>query len=142
MTKMISAIFILLSLFSCSKTDTGSLVGKWYNSSIDTKKLTGVGCTLKDTTKLYVKDVNAQVYEFLPTGKVTITTYSGGTPFASTIDYKFENSQLSFTANGSTTPSIAVSNLSADGWRIQQDGVIYCSTTPTNFTEYLNFKKY
>lgn len=140
---LIGSLFLLSG--SCSKTDatTSTLVGKWYNESISTKKeISPTNCTLKDTIKYKIKDVNADIYEFTSDGRLSITTYAGGTKNTSIVDYKFENNNLTMTVNGTTSPAIIVSNLTADGWRYEQSGRSYCTSPYTKFTEYYNFKKY
>lgn len=141
---MLSILPILLILLSCSKSESNasSLVGKWYNASLSTKITHGTSCDLFDTTKLYTKNVNASIYEFLSNGKLNLTLYSSGTSYTSQVDYKFENNKLTYTINGTSSPEIIISNLTADGWRYAQDQRSYCTSPYTKFTEYVNFKKY
>lgn len=138
---MISIIFALFTLFSCSKSDTTSIVGKWYNYSIDTKKTTGVGCTLKDTTKLYTKNVDAQVYEFFADGKVNITMYINSVAYPGSGTYKLENSNLTLTYGSGQSITMALSNINSEGWRYLQQNFVWCPSK-TAFNEYYNFKKY
>lgn len=137
----IFSIFILL--ISCDKEETSNanIIGKWYHASTDTKKSTGIGCELKDTTKLYTRDNTVYVYEFFADSNMITTLRQGGVSTSTTGQYKFENGQMTWIINGIATPAIKVTNVSAEGWRYEQQNYIWCPSK-TAYTEYYNFKKY
>lgn len=136
-------VILLVWLLSCSKAENNpSLLGKWYHASLDTKKLSGIGCNLKDTTLLYTKANTSYVYEFLEGGKMIIALQINGQTTSTTVDYKLENNNLSYTVNGTMSPAIKLSNISNDGWRFEQTNRSYCTNPYTPYTEYYNFKRY
>jgi len=142
MIKKTFIIFLTLFILGCSKNESALMVGKWYTYSLDTKKSTGTGCNLKDTTKYYTKGLNANEYEFFSDGTGTITLYNGGTTYKSPITYTFSNNNLNISINGTAMPApFVISNISSEGWRYQQDNFIWCPSK-TAFIEYYNFKKY
>lgn len=139
-TIMYAFIICGIMLFGCSKSDN-SLLGKWYYAAKDTKKSTGSGCDMKDTTYTYAKDKTTQIYEFFDNGKATLTLNQGGQSYTTTMDYKYENSQLVFTVNGTTMPASNVTNVSSEGWAMEQTNYIWCPSK-TAFKETLHYKKY
>lgn len=138
MKKSIIIGILMGTLMGCAKEEESSIVGKWYYGAKDTKKSTGSGCDLKDTTIIYSKNNTPLIIELTSDGSYIVSYPQNTTVFKGT--YTYTNGILKTSVNG-LKDSLTVSNLTSEGWRVLQKNYIWCPSK-TAFNEYLNYKKF